>query len=121
LPIEYWTGPVEITGTYGGAPVTGLGFDERAQPWCRDFEIARALRLSVENASGIELGQRRRLAYHLWEAEALALRGDPPAAAAHLRSHVEPELAALDGSLRDRLQPMLDDLMAVLGRGKRGR
>jgi hypothetical protein len=121
LPIEYWTGPVEIAGTFGGSPVTGFGFDERAQPWCRDFEIARALRLSVEHTPGIELGVRRRLAYRLWEAEALALRDDAQAAAGHLRTHVRPDLEALDTRVRERLDPMFDDLMTVLGRGSRRR
>src|SRR5262245_21710970 len=49
LPIEYWTGPVRLRGTLFGASVTGLGFDERARPWVRRFELARALRLTVEH------------------------------------------------------------------------
>jgi len=121
LPIEYWTGPVEISGTFGGAPVTGLGFDERAQPWCRDWEIARAIKLTIEHARGIEIGQRRRMAYRLWEVEALALRNAPQIAALHLRTHVVPDVPNLDPSLQEHLAPMLHDLQVVLGRGRRGR
>ena len=92
LPIEYWTGPVRISGTLFGQAVSGLGFDERSCPRVRGFEIAAALRLSIEHVPEIDDDQRRLLAYRAWEVEALALRGDTRAAAAHLREHVQPQL-----------------------------
>ena len=110
LPIEYWTGPVRISGTLFGQAVTGLGFDERSCPRVRGFEIADALRLSIEHLPGIDDDLRRLLAYRVWEVEALALRGDARAAAVHLRDQVQPQLA-------ERLSPvtaLAADLLAVL-------
>jgi hypothetical protein len=116
LPIEYWTGPVRITGRVFGEPVRGLGFDERARPWVRGFELAAALRLTLEHLPGV--GDEM-LAYRLREVEALALRGDGRAAAAHLRRHVEPRVAALPEGARGRVGPLARDLLAVL-EGRRG-
>jgi hypothetical protein len=108
LPIEYWTGPVRIAGRVFGAPVRGVGFDERSRPWVRGFELAAALRLTAEH-----LGEEM-LAYRAWEVEALALRGDARAAAEHLRRHVEPRVAALADGARGRVAPLARDTLAVL-------
>ena len=122
LPIEYWTGPVRITGVMLGTPVTGLGFDERSRPWVRDFELARALRLVAEHLPDAEDDARRMLAYRAWEVEALALRGDPRAAAAHVHRHVAPRVAALPAAARTAISGLVDDLLAVLeGRFARAR
>jgi hypothetical protein len=114
FPIEWWTGPVRIRGTMLGAPVTGLGFDERSHPRIRGFEMAEALRLSAEHALDPGDDRGRLVAYRAWEVEALALRGDPRAAAAHLRRHVEPLLAALPEPTRGALGALAADLRAVL-------
>jgi hypothetical protein len=113
LPIEYWTGPVRLEGRLFGRNVRGLGFDERARPWVRHYELARALRLSIEHLGGGE--DHRLLAYRLDEVEALALRGDCAAARAHLERHVPPLMHAVRAEDRARLRPLLDDLRAVLG------
>ena len=110
LPIEYWTGPVRIAGRVFGTAIRGLGFDERSRPWVRGFELAAALRATAD-ALGEEM-----LAYRAWEVEALALRGDARAAAAHLRRHVEPCVAALSEATRGRVAPLARDLLAVLAR-----
>jgi hypothetical protein len=111
LPIEYWTGPVRLAGRLFGEPVRGLGFDERSRPWVRGFELAAALRLTVEHLP--EAGDWT-LGYRLWEVEALALRGDGRGAAAHLRRHVAPRVATLPAAARERVAPLAADLLAVL-------
>lgn len=112
FPIEWWSGPVRLEGRLFGEPVTGLGFDERSCPRVRGFEIAEALRLVAEQADGA--GAADLVAYRAWEVEALALRGDPAAAAAHLEARVRPLLARMPGLQRAALQAMADDLAVVL-------
>jgi len=122
LPIEYWTGPVRIHGRVFGQPVDGLGFDERSCPRVRDFEVAEALRLTAEHLPDIEDDTRRMLAYRAWEVEALCLRGDPRAAAAHLRAHAQPLLDHLPDSARANIAALAADLLGVLdGKFPKGR
>ena len=121
FPIEWWTGPVRLTGTMFGQPIEGLGFDERSCPRIRGFEIAEALRTSAENAAGGDPEALRMLAYRAWEVEALALRGDPQAAAVHLAAKVAPLLGALPADAqRQRLEWLATDLAAVLHREAEG-
>jgi hypothetical protein len=110
LPIEYWTGPVRITGTHQGRPVSGWGFDERSRPWTRGSELARALRLTLEHQHGIDPPLRDRLAYRAREIEALALRGDHAAAVEHARRHLEPDI----GTCPAPAPQLAHDLLAVL-------
>lgn len=114
LPIEYWTGPVRLDGVLFGRPVRGLGFDERCRPWVRDFELAAALKLTVEQLTDVDDDLRRLLAYRVWEVEALALRGDPRAAAAHLHRHVEPLIDRLPEEASARVRALSNDLLGVL-------
>jgi hypothetical protein len=114
LPIEYWTGPVRIAGTCFGRRVAGLGFDERSRPWVHGFELAAALRLTIEHLPGVADEERRELAYRVWEVEALALRGDRVAATAHVSRHVEPRIAALSATARARVAPLAGDLLVAL-------
>jgi hypothetical protein len=112
LPIEYWTGPVHLAGTLFGRSVTGLGFDERARPWVRHFELAAALRLSVDALPDGDL--HAALVYRLAEVEALALRNRRALGQAHLDAYVVPLFRRLPDDARTRLQPLLDDLRTVL-------
>ena len=122
FPIEWWTGPVRLEGKLFGRPVRGLGFDERSCPRIRGFEIAEALRLSAEHAFDADRAATtqqlrdlaRLLAYRAWEVEALALRGDPPAARLHLERTLVPHLAGLPAAERERLRALAMDLDAVL-------
>lgn len=116
LPIEYWTGPVKITGTLWGRPVSGLGFDERSRPWAKAWELAAALRLTVEHLAGLDEELRWALSYRAWEIEAIALRNDPAGAVAHYRRRVAPLLAEVPEELRERVLPLAADLLAVLER-----
>ena len=115
LPIEWWSGPVRLSGTAFGAPVRGLGFDERSNPCVRPFEVASALRQTAEHLPDVDAATREALAYRVWEVEALALRGDRRAAAVRLRTHVEPLVARLGEGPRARLAPLAADLASVLG------
>ncbi len=110
LPIEYWTGPVRIHGSHRGRLVSGWGFDERSRPWTRGDELARALRLTVEHGDGMDAELRARLAYRAREVEALALRGDPAAAAEHARRSIQPWIAAAGAQA----QRLADDLLVAL-------
>jgi hypothetical protein len=114
FPIEWWTGPVRLTGTMFGKPVTGLGFDERSCPRVRGFELAQAIGIAAEHAPGGDPERCRMLAYRAWEVEALALRGDAEAAARHLVANVEPLIAALPAALRPPLDALARDLLEVL-------
>lgn len=119
LPIEYWTGPVRITGTLWGRPVNGLGFDERSRPWIHGWELAAALRLTVEHVAGLDEDTRWLLSYRAWEVEAIALRNDPAGAASHFQSRVAPLLAQLPAGVASRVTPLATDLLAVLQQPKR--
>jgi len=110
LPIEYWTGPVRISGTHAGKPVSGWGFDERSRPWVHGHELARALRLTVEHLDEIDPALRERICYRAREVEALALRGDPRAAADHARRHIQPCIDRGASKARD----LVDDLLIAL-------
>jgi len=114
LPIEYWTGPVRLSGVVFGTPVSGLGFDERSCPRVRGFEVAEALKLTAEHLPDVDDDARRLLAYRAWEVEALALRGDPAAAARHLRDRVVPLIATLPAAAQARLDGLMQDLLGIL-------
>jgi len=118
LPIEYWTGPVTITGRLLDQPVAGLGFDERSRPWIHGFEIAAVLRLTVEHATDVPPETKALLAYRAWETEALALRS-PALAHAHATTHVAPLLRDLDAPVRDRIGAIVHDLIEVLASRRR--
>jgi len=118
LPIEYWTGPVRIVGRVQDAPASGLGFDERSRPWVRGFEIAEAVRRTIEHLPELEPAARQTLAYRAWEVEALALR-DPAAASAHVERRVRPLLADVPRPARERLVAMVHDLTHVLAARRR--
>ena len=93
----------------------GVGFDERSCRRVRDFEVAEALRLTAEHLPDVDDDTRRMLAYRAWEVEALCLRGDPRAAAAHLRAHAQPLLDGLTASARAGIAALAADLLGVLG------
>jgi hypothetical protein len=117
FPIEWWTGPVRLSGTMFGKPVNGLGFDERSCPRVRGFEIAQVLKITAENAVESDRPTSVTLAmigYRAWEVEALALRGDSESAARHLEARVEPLIASLPDPLCQRLRALAGDLREVL-------
>lgn len=121
LPIEYWTGPVRLTGTSFGRPVSGWGFDERSRPWTRTWELAGALRASAPHLPDTEPALCRQLAYRAWEVEALASRPDPQAATRHVRAHVDPLVARLSDPAGERVRPLVADLLTVLAAPDRAR
>jgi predicted secreted hydrolase len=121
LPIEYWTGPVRLAGVFGGRPVTGLGFDERSRPRTRGFEVAEALRITLDHLPGIDEATRRLLVYRAWEVEALALRGDLAAAAAYLRARLRPGLERLPEPAREQVSGLAGDVLEILERRIRAR
>ncbi len=118
LPIEYWTGPVQITGRVFDAPATGVGFDERSRPWIHGFEIAEAVRRTARHLPDLEPETRQMLAYRAWETEALALR-DREAARAHVSRHLVPLVSGIPAAARERLESMLQDLVTVLSSRRR--
>jgi hypothetical protein len=120
MPIEYWTGPVALCGTMEGAPVEGLGFDERSRVWCRDFELAEVLATVVEETAG-QGAVARRLAQDAREIEALLLRGGRQEAVDVLRRDIEPRIADLPGPARDRVREVAVDLLAVITQRIRAR
>lgn len=118
LPIEYWTGPVQLAGRLLDAPVAGVGFDERSRPWIRGFELAEAVRRTADHLDDAAPEARAMLAYRAWEVEALALR-DARAAHAHAADHLLPLLAGLAPPVRERVAPLVHDLVAVLAARRR--
>jgi hypothetical protein len=118
FPIEYWTGPVTVTGRMWDAPVTGVGFDERSRPWIHGHEIAEAVRRTVVGLPDLAPETRSLLAYRAWEVEALALR-DLAAAHRHLERALLPLVAPLPEPARERLGGLLHDLAAVLAARRR--
>lgn len=114
FPIEWWSGPVRIAGRMLGQEVRGLGFDERSCPRVRGFEIATALADWATHGLPADDARARMLSYRAWEIEALALRGDPGAGAAHFAKHVQPLLDAGAGELPERLRQLAADLLQVL-------
>ena len=118
LPIEYWTGPVTLSGRAWDAPVTGVGFDERSRPWIRGFEIAEAIRHTVAHLPDLAPEPRALLVYRAWEVEALAFR-DAAAAHRHVTRHLVPLLDPLPTAIRERLTTMIRDLSTVLASRRR--
>lgn len=114
FPIEWWSGPVRLSGTLFGEKVEGLGFDERSAPRVRGFEIAQALRESAEHAPSPRDRALRLLAYRAWEVEALSLRGDSVAALRHLETKVVPLLSSIGDPVGPRLRQIATDLAEVL-------
>lgn len=114
LPIEYWTGPVVMRGSLFDQPVAGVGFDERSRPWTRDFELARALRLTVDHIDDVEADLARALSYRAWEVEAICLRGTRHDAAAHYRRAIEPLLSRLPEAARAKVETLAVDLASLL-------
>ncbi len=114
FPIEWWSGPVRVEGTMFGRPVRGLGFDERSCPRVRGFEIATALCEWATHGLRADDARARMLSYRAWEIEALALRGSPDAAAAHLERHVPPLLAGAGSAAPARVASLVEDLLQVL-------
>ena len=113
LPIEYWTGPVTLSGRMWDAPVTGVGFDVRSRPWIHGHEIAQALRLTVDHRDDLAADAKALLAYRAWEVEALALR-DAAAAHRHASMHIVPLLDGLPPSGKDGIVAIVHDLVQVL-------
>ena len=113
FPIEWWSGPVRISGTMFGKPVRGLGFDERSCPRVRGFEIAGALRDWATHGLSADDARARVLSYRAWEVEALALRRSPDAAAAHGARHL-PALLDAQPALPEGLRALASDLLDVL-------
>ena len=112
LPIEYWTGPVRIEGTCSRARRHGMGL-RRALPAVESRGLRagtgapahpRARRDARRGAPG-----PARLPLPS-EVEALALRGDPAAATAHARRHIQPWMSLLDA----KTQSLADDLLVAL-------
>jgi hypothetical protein len=118
LPIEYWTGPVTLSGRAWDEPISGLGFDERSRPWIHGFEIAEALRRTVAHLPDVPPDTKSLLAYRAWEVEALALR-DRAAAHRHLTRHVSPLLDRLPASRREPVEALIRDLIEVLASKRR--
>lgn len=120
MPIEYWTGPVALSGTMDGSPVEGLGFDERSRVWCRDFELAEVLATVIVETAG-QGPMARRLAQEAREIEALLLRGRRAEAADVLRREVEPRIEELPGPARGRVREVAADLLTVITKRIRAR
>ncbi|HYD49679.1 MAG TPA: hypothetical protein VEB21_15090 [Terriglobales bacterium] len=114
LPLEYWNGPVVIRGELFEQTVMGLGFDERTRPLVHDFELAEALRATIDHLPDLDADETRPLSYRLWEVEALCLRGDRRAAAGHFRAYVEPMLAKMPAEAQARVLTLAEDLLTLL-------
>ena len=119
LPIEYWTGPVLDHGPpVRGSPSPASASTSAARPWIQGFEIAAALRLTVEHLAELPPEAKALLAYRAWEVESLALR-DVRAARAHADRHLVPLVGPLPSPVRERLDPMVRDLVSVLSSRRR--
>ncbi len=119
MPIEYWTGPVALRGRMAGAAVEGLGFDERTRVWCRDFELAEVLRVTLE-AAGVATLRARQLIHAVREVEAVLLRGGRREALAVLRE-IAPEVEGVPGEAGSAAAVVLRDLCYVIEHGVRAR
>ncbi len=119
MPIEYWTGPVALAGRMGSDRVEGLGFDERSQVWCRDFELAGVLAATVARLpDAVDVPT---LCRHAREVEAVLLRGGRDEAAALLRSRIAPALDAVNGPEGASAHGVLRDLLTVIEQRTRAR
>lgn len=112
FPIEWWSGPVKLEGRLFGEKVRGFGFDERSCPRIRGFEVAEALKISAEHLASASEPRFEMLAYRAFEVQALCLRGDPAAAAAHWERYVKPLVD--ERSDPERLVGLAKDLLQVL-------
>jgi hypothetical protein len=119
FPIEYVHGPVNLSGTMGGLPVTGIGSFERTHALYRDFELAIVLSDSVkslpaEATSPAGIGVANILAT-IAQVSALIDARDFVAATALANSTLRTELQALTEPSRSHMLQILNDLVAVIG------
>ncbi len=120
LPIEYWSGPTRVVGSWDDTAVRGLGFHERTMVFARDFELVEVLRQSVRSLSAeeFEKGSRGALgvANLIWEIDGFLSHRGYEGAVRYLQSRVRPELEKLVGPGRDHILQIADDLDAALMR-----
>lgn len=119
LPIEYWSGPTSISGTVGGRPVRGFGFNERTWVFARDFELVDVLRATLRHlpldAFPSSSPGPLALADQAWEIDAFLSHGGRAAAREHLRTRLRPHLDALAEPHRTHVRQIVADLETALG------
>ena len=119
LPIEYWSGPTRLTGTLGGAAVTGFGFHERSHVFSRDFELVDVLRQTLRNlpAEACEDALPPHILANLaWELDGFLSHRDHQAAVHYMHTRLIPELDKLGDSHRDSVLDIADDTTHALMR-----
>jgi hypothetical protein len=118
LPIPYWSGPIGVTGTLGGVPVSGFGFDERTHALVRDFELVEVLRGSLRHlpTAALTAGDldAAALADLAWQADGFIADGDPQGAIRHLNSTVRPAVDVLAEPHRNHVLAIVDDAADAL-------
>jgi hypothetical protein len=117
FPIEYWSGPTRLEGTMNGKPVHGIGFHERTQAFCRDFELTEVLRQTLQHLPQSAVRGKSdpsRLANLVWEVDGFLSHRDRAGALEQLRKRVRPELELIDDSQRAHVMQIFEDLEATL-------
>ncbi len=114
MPIDYFSGPIQVTGTMNGAAVAGLGFHERTLPLSSPRQLVIVLRDSFLHLPDDAVADSPLTAPQLAALAEETMRfideGRLLAAQTHIRDTVRPALVPIADSHRPHLLQITDDL-----------
>jgi hypothetical protein len=116
MPIDYFSGPMRVSGTMNGEAVAGLGFHERTLPLSSPRQLAIVLRDSLLHLPADAVADSPltapQLAALAEETMRLVEDGSFLAAQTHIEATVKPALVPIAESHRAHLSQIADDLLA---------
>ena len=118
MPIDYFSGPTQVTGTMNGQLVAGYGFHERTLPLSSPRQLVIVLRDSVLNLPAAAAPDSsltpQQLADLVWETMRFVEDRRYLAARSHIEETVRPALSRVADSHRPHLLQIADDLAGRL-------
>lgn len=122
FPVEYMHGPVLLSGTLKGEPVTGIGSFEMTLHLYRDFELVKVLSDSVRHLPPDAVARPTTHIEGILQTIALVRKavdaGDTHSALAMANGELRQELQALAQPYSGQMLQILDDLVAVIERSQ---
>ena len=118
MPIDYFSGPTQVTGTMNGRAVAGFGFHERTLPLSSPRQLVIVLRDSVLNLPPAAIRDSpltpSQLADLVWEVMRSVQDRRYLAARSYIDETVGPALSPIADSHRSHLLQIADDLASQL-------
>ena len=118
MPIDYFSGPMHVTGMMGGQAVTGFGFHERTLPLSSARQLVIVLRDSVLHLPTAAVRDSpltpQQLADVVWETMRFVQDRRYLAGKSYVDETVRPALTPIADSHRPHLLQIADDLASQL-------